>query len=99
MLLADAAAGTLAGAEHMAGQLEQRGLYYVAGVLSAVIVILAIALYSSWRARLRDTRELLTSTIEATQQNTITLARFAKALETRLPRLKIPPVDPPKEAP
>lgn len=85
------AAGTLESAEQMAGGLQRQGLYYIIGILALVVVVLFAALVASWRARLSDNQKLLRESLEAIQDQTITTARFAKALETRLPKLKLPP--------
>lgn len=94
MLLAAAAAGSLEGAEQMAGALSRQGLFYVAAVEAAVVVVLFGALAWSWSARLRDNQRMLRESLEAIQEGTINMARLTKALETRLPKIKIPK-DPP----
>jgi hypothetical protein len=95
VLLLAATAPTLDGAEQMAGALQRQGLFYVVGVLAAVVVVLFSALVMSWRARLTDAQRLLRESLEVIQDNTIETARFTRALETRLPKLKLPPKEPP----
>lgn len=88
-------AGSLAGAEQMAGGFSRLGLYYLAGVEAAVIVALFAALLWSWSARIRDVRKLLTETLRTVNQNADSHARFARALEAKWPRVKRPPEEPP----
>jgi hypothetical protein len=96
VLLAAASAATLEGAEQMAGALSRQGLFYVAAVEAAVIVVLFGALAWSWSARLRDNQKMLRETIEAIQQGAINVAGLTKAIQQRLPKVKlVPPEKPP----
>jgi hypothetical protein len=72
----------------MAGGLSELGLYYICGVLAAVIVALFGLLVRSWYLRLRDARDLLREVLRHLDANTDAAAELARAVLAKFPRLR-----------
>lgn len=99
MLLLAETAGTLAGAEQMAGAIQRLGLYYLTGLSWAVTAAMTAALSISWRTRLKETRELLKQTLNVMQAITAGLASLTRAIEAKVPTIEVPAMQPPGEPP